>query len=144
MPTILIQVNIISRSASLYRSGRLHDSELGGCHHSYILAICSHPGISGEELAGRICVNKSNVARNLSYLEEHGYVRREQSKEDKRVTLCYPTEKMLGVLPQVRKISEEWNSFVTEDLTEEEKSQLSVLLNKVAAKAREYGEKNKL
>ena len=51
---------------------------------------------------------------------------------------------MLGVLPQVRKISEEWNSLVTEDLTEEEKSQLSVLLNKVAAKAREYGEKNKL
>ncbi len=141
MPTILRQINIISRSAGLFRSGRMKNSELGAVHHSYILAICRRPGISGEELAKHICVNKSNVARNLSYLEEHGYVKREQSKEDKRVTLCYPTEKMLSALPEVKRISEEWNQIVTEDLTDEEKEQLSEILDKVAKKARACAER---
>ena len=141
MPTILRQINIISRSAAQFRSANMKNSELGACHHSYILAICRHPGISGEKLARHICVNKSNVARNLSYLEEKGYVRREQSGKDKRVTLCYPTEKMLEALPEVKRISEEWNRKITEELSAEEAEQFAAILDKVAKKAREFAER---
>ena len=95
MPTIMRQINVISRCEGIYRTDRMRGAELGACHHSYILAICRHPGISQEELARHICINKSSVTRHLSHLEEHGYVERKQSTADKRVTLVYPTQKML-------------------------------------------------
>ena len=141
MTHILRQINTISRCAGLFRAERLENGELGSCHHSYIIAICRNPGITAEELSRRLCVNKSNVARNLSYLEDKGYVRREQSQEDKRAFLCYPTEKMLRVLPRVREIIAEWNSLLTSELDEEELSAFASTLDKIALRARECVEK---
>ena len=141
MTHILRQINTISRCAGLFRTERLENGELGACHHSYIIAICRNPGITAEELSRRLCVNKSNVARNLSYLEDKGYVRREQSQEDKRAFLCYPTEKMLRVLPHVREIIAEWNSLLTSELDEEELSAFASTLDKIALRARECVEK---
>lgn len=141
MPHILRQINTISRCAGLFRAEKLENGELGACHHSYIIALCRTPGITAEELSRRLCVNKSNVARNLSYLEEKGYVKREQSREDKRAFLCYPTEKMLRVLPRVREIVAEWNRLLTSDLSEEELTAFAVTLDKIALKARECVEK---
>ena len=141
MTHILRQINTISRCAGLFRAERLENGELGACHHSYIIAICRDPGITAEELSRRLCVNKSNVARNLSYLEDKGYVRREQSQEDKRAFLCYPTEKMLRVLPRVREIIAEWNSLLTSELDEEELSAFASTLDKIALRARECVEK---
>ena len=85
MPTIMRQINVISRCEGLYRTDKLRGAELGACHHSYVLAVCRTPGISQEELARSICINKSNVTRHLAYLEEHGYVERRQSESDRRV-----------------------------------------------------------
>lgn len=141
MTHILRQINTISRCAGLFRAERLENGELGACHHSYIIAICRNPGITAEELSRRLCVNKSNVARNLSCLEDKGYVRREQSQEDKRAFLCYPTEKMLRVLPRVREIIAEWNSLLTSELDEEELSAFASTLDKIALRARECVEK---
>ncbi len=138
MPTIMRQINVISRCEGIYRTDRMRGPELGACHHSYILAICRHPGISQEELARHICINKSSVTRHLSHLEEHGYVERRQTTAEKRVTLVYPTQKMLGALPEVRRIVREWNEYLTEELTEAELEQFRSVLERLSARARKY------
>ncbi len=86
MSSIMRSINIVSRCAAMYRADSLCDSELTACHHAYVLSICHHPGISQEQLARHICLNKSNVTRTLAYLEEHGFVNRKQSETDKRVS----------------------------------------------------------
>ena len=63
MPTIMKQMNAISRAQSVFRGEALNNGELGGCHHSFVLAICYNPGMSQEQLARHICLNKSTVAR---------------------------------------------------------------------------------
>ena len=103
MPTIMKQMNAISRAQSVFRGEALNNGELGGCHHSFVLAICYNPGMSQEQLARHICLNKSTVARTLTYLEEKGYVIRRPSEADKRITLVYPTAKMEEVLPRLQK-----------------------------------------
>ena len=140
MPTIMRQINIISRCAGLYRTDKLRGAELGACHHSYVLAICRTPGISQEELSRHICINKSGVTRHLSYLEEHGYVVRRQSETDRRVTLVYPTEKMQEVLPRVKEIVNEWNTYLTADLSEEELSMFRSVLDHIAQRAKKYAD----
>lgn len=138
MPSIMRSINIISRCGTMYRADKLQGSELSACHHMYVLAICRHPGISQEQLARHICLNKSNVARSLASLEEHGFVERRQSESDKRVTLVYPTEKMLAIHPTVKEIASEWNAYLSADLTEEERTLFQKTLEKISARAQTY------
>ena len=140
MPKFMKNINIIGRCAGAYRSDRLRDTGLGPCHHSYILTVCREPGISQERLAQSICINKSNVTRHLSALEEMGYVERRPSDEDRRETLVFPTQKALDVLPTVRAVIKEWNEYLTEGMDEEELEIFAETLSRIAERARKYSE----
>ncbi len=119
MPNMMKTLNNISRCQSVFRTMSPVAEDLCAAHHTFVFAICRNPGRSQEELAREICLNKSTVARTLTYLEEHGYVTRKPNLEDKRQFLVYPTEKMLAVLPQVRAIAEEWNKLITTGIPED-------------------------
>ncbi len=138
MPKLMRQINMISRISTMYRDDRLKGSELGACHHTYILTICKNPGISQDKLAQKIFINRSNVTRQLSYLEEKGYVERKQSLSDKRVQLVYPTEKAMAALSTVMEIVDDWNSYITEGFSEDELDCLSYMLDRILENAKEY------
>lgn len=141
MPKFMKNINIIGRCAGMFRSDKLKDTGLGACHHSYILAVCRNPGISQDELAREICINKSNVTRHLAALEESGYVERKPSEQDKRVTLVFPTEKALDILPTVRSVIREWNEYLTEGMDEEELERFALTLSRIAERARQYSDR---
>ena len=63
MPTIMKQMNAISRAQSVFRGEALNNGELGGCHHSFVLAICYNPGMSQEQLAEKISVSRQSVSK---------------------------------------------------------------------------------
>ncbi len=144
MSTIMRKVNILSRAEGVYRTDRLKNASLNACHHSYVLAISNNPGMSQDELAHHICINKSGVTRHLAYLEDKGYVERRPSPNDRRVMLVYPTEKMNEILPEVVDIVKEWDSFLRSAFTEEESRLLDALLEKADAKASEFMERRSL
>ena len=138
MSSIMRSVNIISRCGTMYRADNMKSAELAACHHAYVLSICHHPGISQEQLARHICINKSNVTRTLATLEEQGLVKRCHSDTDKRVILVYPTEKMLSLLPKVKTIADKWNEYLSSDLTDEERELFQKTLEKISARAQAY------
>ncbi len=138
MPSLTRYINIVSRCAAIWRADKLEGTELGDQHHSYILVVCRHPGISQDAIARRPFLNKSNVTRSLAYLEEHGFVTRERDREDRRQTLVYPTEKAFEVLPRVREIIKGWNAYITEDFTEEELEMYFAMTRRIAERAAEY------
>ena len=138
MPSLMRYINIVSRCASMWRADKLEGTELGDQHYPYILTVCRNPGISQDAIARRLFINKSNVTRSLSYLEAHGFVTREQSSVDRRITLVYPTEKAQDILPTVRSIIRDWNAYVTEGFTEEELEMYMDMTERLAAKAAEY------
>ena len=129
-------LNIISRCQFAYRS-KNSDSELSPLHHSLVLAICREPGRSQDELAKDICIDKSGVARALASLEEKGFVERKTDPENKRKTLVFPTEKLLGTIPSVRKITVDWNRLVAEGISEEEFAVFQSVLFRMEKNARE-------
>lgn len=140
MSTIMRKINILSRSEGVYRTDKLDIPELKGWHHSYILAICNNPGLTQDELARHISVNKSNVARNLTYLEENDYVRREVCKTDRRITNVFPTEKMHKLFPKVKQITMDWNNYLAEGISKNEFEQFTSILEKLTEKAAVYME----
>ena len=136
MPKFMKTLNNISRSQSVFRTAKLKADGICAAHHTFVLAICNHPGSSQEELAREICLNKSTVARTLSHLEEKGYVRREANSEDKRSILVYPTEKMLEILPQVRSITKEFNSLISAEIPKEELDIFFSVISRMEEKAK--------
>ncbi len=140
MPTLMRQINVISRCGGMFRSDRLKGTDLSGCHTAYILAVCRHPGISQDGLAQHICINRSNVTRQLAYLEEHGFVERRQSESDRRVLLVYPTERAREILPTVLEAVREWNDYITEGFSADELDQLCGMMERIAERARNHGQ----
>ena len=140
MTQIIRDMLEISRCGVQYRSDNLAQFGLKSIHASYLMEICANPGISQDRLARIICINKSNVARQVAVLEEDGFVRRVPSAADKRVMELYPTEKTLDILPQISDMLMRWENCITHDLTEEEKELLSALLRKMSSRAAGYME----
>ena len=142
MPYIMKTMNEIVRCGMQYRNNRLAPFGLKSSHASYLLEICRNPGISQDNLAKRICFNKSNIARQIAVLEEDGFVQRKASAEDKRVMELYPTEKTLELMPQIRQVLGDWRGYLMEGLTEEEIRVLDKALESMRAKAGQWVEEN--
>lgn len=140
MHWIMRKINRISRSQGRYLTKALKDLGVGTCHHSYFLVISRKPGISQEELAREISVDKSNVTRTLANLEQQGFVKRCSSPQDRRVLQVYPTEKMEAAVPRVREAVRDWNAYLTADLTDEEMEQFQNTLDHILERAQKYSE----
>ena len=140
MTQIIRDMLEISRCGVQYRADNLVQFGLKSIHASYLTEICAHPGISQDRLARILCINKSNVARQVAVLEEDGFLRRIPLEADKRVMELYPTDKTLQILPQITGMLTCWENCITQDLTEEEKACLSTLLGKMSRRAARYME----
>lgn len=129
-------LNNISRSQAIYRYGKISANDLQAGHYAFVLAICREPGRSQEELARELCINKSTVARNLSYLEENGYISREQLPCDKRQFCIFPTKKMQRVLPEIKQVSREWMEMLSAGIPKDELDIFNSVLEQMQERAR--------
>ena len=142
MPALMHNINAISRCATNYRQEELSPLGLRAIHASYLATLCREPGLTQEQLAKRIFVNKSNAARQVAVLEEAGFVTRSPSPEDKRAMLVYPTDKAYEALPKIRQTFRDWEALAAQDLTEEERQLLTSMLAKMRARAAQWMEEH--
>ena len=142
MSQIIRDITEIARCGTQYRTEALAPMGLKACHASYLTEICAHPGISQDQLAGRICINKSNVARQAAVLEEEGFIKRIPSTTDKRIMELHPTQKTLDLMPQISPILRRWENYLTTELTDEEVEVLLKLLIRMREKASDWMEKH--
>lgn len=141
MNSITKAMHDIARCQMRYRADYMEQFGLKGCHANYIMVLCEEPGISQEQLAKRLYANKSNIARQIAVLEENGYIYRENDATDKRILHVYPASKAFDLLPLILKKQNEWDSFVTKELTEEETALARVILQKMKHQADSFLEK---
>ena len=137
MSKFMKMLNNISRSQAIYRKSRISASDLHPGHYAFALTICHAPGRSQEEIARELCINKSTVARAITYLEEKGYVIRKALPNDKRQFSVYPTEKMLALLPEIKETSDEWMRLLSDGIPKEELDIFNLVLERMQARARE-------
>lgn len=114
-----------------YRSSKLAPLGLKFNHAGYLLEICRDPGLSQDTLAQRLCVSKSNVARQVASLEEDGFLSRKSAPGDKRVLQVYPTDKTLEILEQITDIVHNWGLLLVRNFTQEEAQTLTKLLGRM-------------
>ena len=138
MPVITRELNILARCGNQFRGQRLAKLGLSAAQAPYILHIVLGPGHSQEELAQALHINPSNAARQLAQLEDKGFITRSPKPEDRRQLAVYPTDKAKEAFPLVRSINAQWHDYLTLHMTQEEKSTLEVLLEKLRLRAAQW------
>lgn len=104
--------------------------------------VPSHGGILGhlftgekytmKDLAEKIHRTKPTVTVLIDKLVHLGYVTKEKSREDSRVTFISLTEKGLGLKPDFIEISESVNAIVYKDLSDEEAEYIEAMLGRIS------------
>lgn len=135
--------SILNLNISSCLDKRLAKFGINSSQFFYILWICDNPGITRESIMDTVYRNPSNVTRALVQLEECGYIKREQSKEDKRTCSLYPTEKALQDYKEISNIITTIVEEVLEPFSEEEKQVLPILLKKAGLNAVEMNRKER-
>lgn len=138
MPNFTHSLNVVGRCTQMQRGQALKELGVCGGQVPYLIRLCRQPGLSQEELAKGLYVNKSTAARVITNLEKAGYVERKPSPDDRRCHQLFPTEKALNALPEIREIVHGWNDYLLEEFTEEEKEALVSMMNRVSKRAQAY------
>ena len=137
MASLMKFINRTSRCFTLYRNNKLEEEGINGYQHLYIIKICRNPGIMQDALTREMYVNKSSVTRQLSLLEQNGFIRREPCEEDRRQLRVFPTEKGFEIFPKVVEVRRSWNERLLSGFSEEEKETLSAMMERVMERAEE-------
>lgn len=138
MPTFFKEINTIRNCSRIFKDELLKPYGLTAKHYYYMANIYRNPGLTQDELAKKLFVDKSNVTRQLSILEEKGLVERCTSPSDKRAICLYPTELLNSIFDEAHKRNRAYNSYLMSELTAEEAKFLKEALTKVSSKALYY------
>lgn len=117
MPKLTYYLKVIERYSRMFKNARLGALELVSRQAEILTCVGGHPGISQDEIADRLLINKSGITRHLTVLEEKGLVARQDSPTDRRVSLVFLTEKGKALVPAILEVNCQWKDFVTRSMT---------------------------
>ncbi|MGL5355110.1 MAG: MarR family winged helix-turn-helix transcriptional regulator [Cetobacterium sp.] len=130
--------NIGRYISQMYRKGRIFYTQelkkfnLGSGQSIFLFQLYKKDGVSQDELASTLYIDKGTTARSLQKLESEGFIRKEVLTTDKRTNIIYLTEKALNLKPEINDILKKWDSLLSNSLSIEETETLLNILKKIS------------
>lgn len=130
--------NIGRYFSQMYRKGRIFYTQelkkfgLGSGQSIFLFQLYKKDGVTQEELANTLYIDKGTTARSLKTLEEQGFIKKEHVISDKRLNMIYLTEKALKLEEEITNILKKWDGILSNSLSSEEKETLLQLLKKIS------------
>ena len=118
---------VAARYQQRYLSRQFKKIGLPFGHHLFILCVCDNEGITQDQLAEKLLLNKSTVARALSALEKQGFIYKTLNAKDKRIFNVYPTVKSQQIFPEILHIIGELNQKLLLNFSSQQKEEFSSL-----------------
>lgn len=134
MKKTLSLISKIQEKGNRFIVGRLRENGIEGLvpSHGDILAVLYYCGKSTmKNIADRIHRTKPTVTILVDKLERQGFVRREKSPEDSRITYILLTSKGEEFRPVFEKISKDLNELLYKNLSDSEAEILDKILEKM-------------
>ena len=140
---IIKTISRLERQRRRYMDQCLRPHKLQGSMFIIALFMDRNPGSSQEELSDFLGLDKSNVARKCSQMENLGVIRREQSAQDRRQNKLYLTESGKNLLPEIRANLSRWREIVMNGINKEDQKILLSLLEHMMGNFAAYAQKDK-
>ncbi len=130
------RLSVLSNTISR-RIAEIYDREFGLTIWQWrVMAVTGDtPGISATEIGQRTAMDKVAVSRAVAGLIELGYLERKSSDEDGRRSQLYLTRIGQSVYEQIVPLAQSEERILTAVLTPEERTELTRLMEKLAAAA---------
>lgn len=127
-------ISQIHRKGAAYISKGLSDYGIGYGQFMFLIQLYRGDGISQEELAEKLNIDKGTTARAVKKLEEKGLLIRSIDEEDKRAYKIYVTDSGVEIKDKIFSVVKGWEKNLTSNLTSEEKGNIIKLLEKICMK----------
>jgi DNA-binding MarR family transcriptional regulator len=108
-----------------------HEIEIGPGQGRILFALWQKDGVPINDLVERTLLRKSTLSELLDNLEKAGYVKREQSEEDRRKILVRLTERTQKLQKIYINLSVEMTKIFYNDFTEEEIDEFESYLRRI-------------
>ena len=106
----------------------------------YLSQLYNRDGLTQEEMAAVITVDKAATTRTIQGMEKKGLVRREAHEENYRAKRVYLTDKAKNAEPRIRELQKKWVDFITQDMTQKEAEVFAAQLKKMSQRAKEINQ----
>lgn len=134
-PDILKWLSIANRYTRIALDRRLQPYRLNASMYYYILRIHEQPRLTQDRLIALTYLNPSNVTRAVNQLVNLGYVRKRQSKADKRVYELSLTKRGEALYPEIVKLRQEVADQLLADVPAADHDALVAQIRQVALRA---------
>jgi len=118
----------IHRGIYHYVSGRLKNCDLDVGQFFFLRYILLHEGITQDQIARGILLDKATVSKGLKRLSDLGYVEKKVNPDDKREYRIFATDKARGFLPEIESIYIEVHNKLYRRFSEQQIKELESLL----------------
>ena len=135
-------ISIIHRTRLIHLNNEMKDLELTAGQVPFLMHLSHKEGITQDNLAVHLHIDKGTVARALKKLEDNGFIYREINPQNRRKYLLFLTEKGRQIVPKIHQIDKEWEKSVCSDLSDAEYIPLLNTLQTLAMKSLEKVHKN--
>lgn len=116
---IASQFGILNRRSQAFVTASCKNIGIGFSEYVLLMALYRREGINQEDMSAVLFIDKAATARIIKSLEKKGFIKREQSSEDKRAKKVYLTEKGEAAKKPIFAILDQWINFLHEGIDEE-------------------------
>jgi len=124
-------ISMISRKGTNYIDTKLKYLSLGHGQMRILIDLHEDDKISQDEIARRVCVDKTSLARTIKKLEELKYLKRSPNPNDNRAYEISLTAEGIEVRKKVIVILQEYISQLVSGFSKEDEALLYPLLEKL-------------
>ena len=124
-------LSVILRYCRNFFEKRLREFDLTFGEQVIIMFLSRNEEVNQDAISKRYMIDKGMVAKTLNKLETKGFILREQNPDNKRENIISLTEKGADILNNIKRISDEWNEILYEEMSEEEIAFMKKLTNKM-------------
>lgn len=125
-------ISILYRQGNAFLTKKYSKYNIGSGQYMFLIQLYANDGLSQEELASRLNIDKGTTARAIKKLQNEGYIIRETDEDDKRAYKIFLTEKAKEIKEDFFQILGQWNDILTSGLTAEEVEIVLKLMKKVS------------
>lgn len=125
------RIEYVSRVHHMTFKSRLQEVGIPPAQMGALRTITRTPGMSQRELADQLHIQRATATVMLQKMEKAGLIRRENDRDDQRISRIYPSDYALGIDDEHRKSVEAYFDQCFQDVSPEEITQLLDILSRV-------------
>jgi DNA-binding MarR family transcriptional regulator len=128
-------VSLLYRRSQAYLARKFQGIGLSAATYTPLMTLYRHDGMSQEQLADHIGIDKAAMKRAIDDLVKGGFAGRIKHETDGRAYRIMLTEKAKDIMPEVERTLNEWENIILAGMDGAERETAKALLARMAENA---------